>query len=197
MAVVVPTYRRSQCLGRCLRALSAQTRLPDRIVVVARTNDRATLDELEHLRKTGVGFELVRVSRPGQAAAIEAGVGSCSEQVVATVDDDTAASPDWLARLLSHYEDDVGGVGGRDVIEGGGPGTEIVVGKVTWYGRVIGNHHLGVGPPRDVDILKGVNMSFRHDLWRRQFSRQRARRAAEPRVGNLSTRSSAWLAAHL
>ena len=120
MAVVVPTYRRSQCLARCLRALSAQTRLPDRIVVVARTNDRATLDELEHLRKTGIGFELVRVSRPGKAAAIEAGVGSCSEQVVAMVDDDTAASPDWLARLLSHYEDDVGGVGGRDVIEGGG-----------------------------------------------------------------------------
>ena len=31
---------------------------------------------------------------------------------------------------------------------------------------MIGNHHLGAGPPRDVDILKGVNTSFRHDLWR-------------------------------
>jgi hypothetical protein len=25
------------------------------------------------------------------------------------------------------------------------------------------NHHLGVGGPRDVDVLKGVNMSFRRD----------------------------------
>jgi glycosyltransferase involved in cell wall biosynthesis len=167
VAVVVPTYRRAQCLARCLEALSAQTRHPDRIVVVARTNDRATLHELERIRKTGIGFELVRVSRPGKAAAIDAGVGLCSEEVVAMVDDDTAAWPEWLARLLSHYDDDVGGVGGRDAIEGGGvPRVAIVVGKVTWYGRVIGNHHLGAGPPRDVDILKGVNTSFRRDLWR-------------------------------
>jgi hypothetical protein len=32
---------------------------------------------------------------------------------------------------------------------------------VRWYGRVIGNHHLGVGPPRAVDVLKGANMSVR------------------------------------
>lgn len=32
---------------------------------------------------------------------------------------------------------------------------------VQWFGRVIGNHHLGTGGVREVDILKGVNMSFR------------------------------------
>ncbi len=32
-----------------------------------------------------------------------------------------------------------------------------------WFGRVIGNHHLGVGEPREVDVLKGVNMSFRQE----------------------------------
>ena len=167
VAVVVPTYRRAQCLARCLGALSAQTRLPDRIVVVARTNDRATLDELEHLRKTGIGFELVRVSRPGKAAAIEAGVGSCSEQVVAMVDDDTAASPEWLARLLSHYE--------RRRRRGRGKGRD----RRRWragnrdrrrQGHVVRPRDrqppLGAGPPRDVDILKGVNTSFRRDLWR-------------------------------
>jgi hypothetical protein len=26
---------------------------------------------------------------------------------------------------------------------------------------LIGNHHLGVGEPREVDVLKGVNMSYR------------------------------------
>ena len=28
---------------------------------------------------------------------------------------------------------------------------------------MIGNHHLGVGEPREVDVLKGVNMSFRQE----------------------------------
>ena len=35
------------------------------------------------------------------------------------------------------------------------------VGRIQWFGRMIGNHHIGVGPPRDVDVLKGTNMSFR------------------------------------
>jgi cellulose synthase/poly-beta-1,6-N-acetylglucosamine synthase-like glycosyltransferase len=35
------------------------------------------------------------------------------------------------------------------------------VGRVQWFGRVISNHHFGVGDPREVDLLKGANMSFR------------------------------------
>jgi GT2 family glycosyltransferase len=41
-----------------------------------------------------------------------------------------------------------------------------VVGRVQWFGRVIGRHHLGAGPPRDVDVLKGVNCAFRAPLLR-------------------------------
>jgi hypothetical protein len=40
-------------------------------------------------------------------------------------------------------------------------GEREVVGQVQWFGRVIGEHHLGVGEAREVDVLKGVNMSFR------------------------------------
>ncbi len=40
-------------------------------------------------------------------------------------------------------------------------GSRPIVGKLQWWGRVIGNHHLGIGAPREVDVLKGVNMSFR------------------------------------
>jgi hypothetical protein len=40
-------------------------------------------------------------------------------------------------------------------------GSKKLCGTVLWFGRVIGNHHLGVGPARDVDILKGANCAFR------------------------------------
>jgi hypothetical protein len=54
-------------------------------------------------------------------------------------------------------------VGGRDRIVGmEGPPKE-PVGRITSWGKLIGNHHLGEGPPRDVDVLKGVNMAFRRE----------------------------------
>ncbi len=40
-------------------------------------------------------------------------------------------------------------------------GARNTVGILQWYGRCIGNHHLGAGAPRRVDFLKGANMSFR------------------------------------
>jgi hypothetical protein len=41
------------------------------------------------------------------------------------------------------------------------PGNPETVGQVQWFGQVIGNHHVGKGEAREVDVLKGVNMSFR------------------------------------
>jgi hypothetical protein len=32
---------------------------------------------------------------------------------------------------------------------------------VAWFGRHVGGHHLGQGPPRDVAFLKGVNSAYR------------------------------------
>jgi hypothetical protein len=32
---------------------------------------------------------------------------------------------------------------------------------VHWFGRISGNHHLGAGNARDVDVLKGSNCAFR------------------------------------
>ena len=40
------------------------------------------------------------------------------------------------------------------------------MGKVQWFGRTIGNHHLGSGPARDVDVLKGANCAYRAPLLR-------------------------------
>jgi hypothetical protein len=58
----------------------------------------------------------------------------------------------------------LGGVGGRDWVHHNGvleAGERAVVGRVLWYGRVVGNHHLGIGGAREVDILKGANCAFR------------------------------------
>ncbi len=42
----------------------------------------------------------------------------------------------------------------------------LIVGRLTWYGRPIGNHHLGNGDARDVDFLKGCNFAFRKEQFK-------------------------------
>jgi hypothetical protein len=85
---------------------------------------------------------------------------------VAFTDDDAEPWPDWLERLATHFRDPtVNGVGGRDW-QPHERGNRLTVGKINWFGRVTGNHHLGSGQARDVDLLKGVNWAFRGELIR-------------------------------
>jgi GT2 family glycosyltransferase len=172
VSVVVPTYKRPQSLARCLDALDSQQYQPQETIVVVRGGDTASQ---ELVRGRAKPVRLVLVEHPGVVAAMNAGIATSRGDVVALTDDDSAPYPDWLARVVSVFESDVDGqlaaVGGRDWVHtqkglllDGSAGT---VGAISWFGRVTGNHHLGVGPPRDVDLLKGVNLIVIGDLLRR------------------------------
>ena len=165
VAALVPTLRRPDDLRRCLAGIAAQTRRPDRVIVVARPDDEATRAALD-AAPPELPLAVVAVRRPGQVAALNAGLAAVEEDVVAITDDDSVPRPDWLARIAARFEREpgVGAVGGRDWVRHGGEpvhGEERVVGRVTWYGRFLAFHHLGVGPARDVEFLKGANMAYR------------------------------------
>ncbi len=165
LCVIVPSFRRPADLARCLRALSAQTRPADQILVVARVGDVETFNVAQDWNAR-VPIELVEVTLPGVVHALNAGLARCVGEIAAITDDDAAPRPEWLARIEAHYAADptIGGVGGRDWIYNDGIielGDSAVVGRILWYGRIIGNHHRGVGPARDVELLKGANWSFR------------------------------------
>jgi hypothetical protein len=172
VSVVVPTYRRPQVLDRCLSALERQDRAPDEVIVVARREDEASRRVARaHAPLARVVAIDVPTGSPGVAAALNAGVAAASGEVVCLTDDDAEARPDWIARIERIFALDprVGAVGGRDWVFHGGrleEGAESRVGLVSWFGRTTGNHHLGIGPARDVDVLKGVNLSIRADLAR-------------------------------
>lgn len=165
VSVLVPTYHRPKDLKRCLDALSRQSVAPDEIIVVARENDTETWQVLDAwLGK--LPLRTVKVDIPGQVSALNAGLKHANTDIIAITDDDAAPRPEWVSRIKKHFSDDprVGGVGGRDWVHQYGKienGSRTLVGKVSWYGRVIGNHHLGVGEARSVDVLKGANMSYR------------------------------------
>ena len=168
VSVIVPSYKRPDQLLRCLAGLERQDRPPDEVVVVCRVTDEATLEAAGTWRDgaSRTARRVVTVEEPGVVAAMRTGTAAARGDVVAYTDDDAIPRPDWIARLCTHYDDpEVGGVGGRDVLRGEEwvpPGA--TVGRLTWFGKLLGNHHTGSGPLREVDVLKGVNMSFRRHL---------------------------------
>lgn len=165
VSVLVPSYRRPADLARCLAAIGAQVRSADQVLVVARTGDDATFVTA----RSWIGripLEIVEVGISGQVHAMNAGLDRCQGDIIAITDDDAAPRLDWLQRIERHFEADpgLGGVGGRDWIYQNGKvddGAKNIVGRVLWFGRIVGNHHLGVGPARPVDVLKGANCAFR------------------------------------
>jgi GT2 family glycosyltransferase len=163
-SVVVPSFGRPRSLAVCLGALAAQSRTPEETIVVVRAGDDATRALLaEFPSGEAIGLREQVVEQPGQVAALAAGSASAVNEVVAITDDDAAPRPEWLERLEDWFADPaVTAVGGRDFLTfaADDPRTDDV-GRMRWYGRLSGNHHLGEGPPRDVDVLKGVNMAFR------------------------------------
>lgn len=167
VTVLVPTYRRPEDLARCLSALLCQQRAPEQIVVVARADDAATHACLaEHVTPRVLNVEVATVDEPGQVAALNRGLEAATGDVIAITDDDAAPRADWVARIAAHFEADakLGALGGRDWVHEEGrvlDGERELVGRVQRTGRIVGNHHLGVGEAREVDLLKGANMSYR------------------------------------
>lgn len=165
VSVVVPTFRRPASLEQCLHGLSRQERAPDEVLIVTQAGDTEShelLAKWEHFRP----LRVLRLTTTGAIAQYNAGLAAAQGDIVAITDDDAVPRPDWLLRIERHFvqHSDLGGVGGRDyVIENNalltGPAPQ--VGTVQWFGRIVGNHHLGTRFFPDVDVLKGVNMAFR------------------------------------
>ncbi len=138
--------------------------MPDEVIVIVREEDAETRRLLDANRFGKLNVNVATIHEPGLVAALNRGLEAATCDVVAFTDDDTVPRPDWLERIERHFAADpcLGGLGGRDWLHPpSGEVDQLTVGKVRWYGRMVGNHHRGVGSSRPVDVLKGANMSFR------------------------------------
>lgn len=160
--VVVATFNRPDNVRICLQHLARQSHTPDEIVVVDSSPHRLTADVV-------ADFPGVRYIRndagPGTLATSRAiGVAETRSDIVAFIDDDAYAEPDWLENILARYADpSVGAVGGR--ASNGRPGEEHeghdAVGRLLPDGTLTGNFAADTGRDLDVDHVLGANMSVR------------------------------------
>lgn len=171
ITVLIPTYRRPESLTRCLEGLSRQTRKADEILIVGSKNDSQTISSMQTQKWERLPIREIYIPDRGQVRQLNSGVNAAKGEIIAITDDDAVPHSDWLERIEACFlvaSEKVAGVGGRDIVYHGAQlesGSKATVGKVLWYGKVIGNHHLGTGNPRSVDVLKGVNCAYRRSVF--------------------------------
>ena len=160
--VVVCAYadERFEALAAAVGSLRAQTAPPDEVIVVIDGNPAL-------LARAAAAFPdatvIANPGRRGLSDARNAGLARARGDVVAFLDDDAEAAPDWLERLTAHYDDPaVAGVGGW--IE-----PVWLAGRPRWFPEefdwVVGCSYRGLptgcAPVRN---LIGANMSFRREV---------------------------------
>lgn len=164
--MVVVTYERPTHVARCLDQLQVQTVPPVEIIVV----DSSIGDDTARVvreRFPSVRYEVNPAGRGATATARNLGFALTTGDILAFLDDDAFAEPDWLERLLPFFDDPgVGGVGGRQIRQQPGELTEGVdaIGQLRDDGTLTGNFAADPGGPVDVDHLLGANMAFRRSI---------------------------------
>jgi cellulose synthase/poly-beta-1,6-N-acetylglucosamine synthase-like glycosyltransferase len=110
VSVVVPVRNGRATIGACLDALLAQDYPGGTEVIVV---DNGSSDGTAAVAR-GREVALVHEPRQGRAIARNAGIARAAGEIVAFVDADCVAEPDWLAALVVPFGDTaVGGVGGE------------------------------------------------------------------------------------
>jgi GT2 family glycosyltransferase len=163
LTVVVCAYTEDRwtALRDALGSLRAQTRTPDQVVLVVDHNPRL----LERARAEFEDVECVpNEEAQGLSGARNTGVRRATGDVVAFLDDDAAAAPDWAGQLLSAYEDhSVIGVGGGVDPGWAAPRPGWFPDEFLW---VVGCSYAGQPVGRaEVRNPIGANMSFRRSVF--------------------------------
>jgi len=124
ISVVIPSYNSAHTISKCLDSLQKQSFNGDLEIIVADSSEDSTA-EMVAARYPDV--QLVRLNKktdPGTARNI--GIGLAKGELIACLDADCVAAPDWLARMADAHQASHDVVGG---IVRNSPNSDNVVGR--------------------------------------------------------------------
>ena len=162
VSVVICAYTeaRGTALLEALASLRAQSRAPLEVIVVVDHNPQLR----DWLSRRASGARVIESrEQSGLAGARNTGLRAASGEVVAFLDDDAAAAPDWIERLAQAYRDPrVAGVGGTVVPVWERECPPWLPEEFHW---VVGCSYRGLPVQRSpVRNFIGCNMSFRREI---------------------------------
>jgi glycosyltransferase involved in cell wall biosynthesis len=157
ISVVIPVLDDASHLAVCLRALAAQTRPADELIVV----DNGSADDSVAVARN-FGARVLHEPVRGIAPANATGFDAASGDIVARLDADSIPAPDWLARIEAAFAVDphlAALTGSADFRDGSALvnwiGREVYLRWYFWaMGRLLGH------PP-----LFGSNLAMRTEVW--------------------------------
>jgi GT2 family glycosyltransferase len=157
VVVCAASVEREPLLRECVCSLLGGVRVPEEILVVVDQNPALEVSVASWLPPE---VRLLRSETSGISASRNAGLRAATADVVAFVDDDAAAEPEWLLRVIQPFEesDRVLGAGGAVVPEWEN-GAGWLPDELLWVvGCTYVGHRESAGPIRNPI---GCNMAFR------------------------------------
>lgn len=111
ISVVIPHLNQPQMLARCLASLMAGRRQPDEVIVV----DNGSSSLPKAVCEAVPGVTLLQEPIPGPGPARNRGIAMATGDVLAFIDADCLADPDWLAEAAGAMADPQATILGGDV----------------------------------------------------------------------------------
>jgi glycosyltransferase involved in cell wall biosynthesis len=150
ISVVVAAHNAARTLDDCLNSLR-NLRYPDYEVIVV--NDGST-DNSDAIIQ-GYPFRAITTPQGGVGAARNAGMRVATGEIIAYIDADARADPEWLSYLVATFlESDVAGVGGPNLL----PQEDNWVAKCVY--RSPGGPTQVMLDDRSAEHIPGCNMAF-------------------------------------
>lgn len=170
ISLIIPTYKRKSDFQRTLNSVSLQAHDIDEVITIIGPNDKESYHLAMSFKSKIVNLKVVQSDKASVVHALNLGLQKSSQDILCLTDDDIELPEGWAKRVKKAFKvnPDMGAYGGPDKLISDkhkelayNPVKEVGVFK--WHG-MIGNHHLGIiDSPAVVDIIKGVNFSFRRD----------------------------------
>lgn len=151
VSVVVCAYREEATIGNCLRSLT-QLRYPEyEVIVVDDGSDDATAEIASRFP-----VDVLSPGRVGLSSARNLGLGVASGEIIAYIDADAMADPDWLTYLVLGLDADRAvAVGGPNLVPPSDPPVAQCIARAPG-----GPIHVLIDDQR-AEHIPGCNMAFR------------------------------------
>ncbi len=156
VTVIIPAYNSAATIGACLRALQMQSTPPGEIIVADSSKDETP----EIIQRDFPCVHLTRFDNqtfPGPAR--NRGARMAQGEILAFIDSDCLAAPDWVARIVAAHN-------AGHYIAGGSLEVGNAEKPIAWAGHMLEfREFLPIGPARPVIHIPTCNLSYRKEVF--------------------------------
>jgi glycosyltransferase involved in cell wall biosynthesis len=158
LSLIIPVYNEERHIRACLDAITRQTMAPYEVIVV----DNNCSDDTIAIAKSYDFVRVVHEKKQGRAHARSTGFNTATGDVIGRIDADSELAPNWVERVLAHFENDkdlqgLTGIGFTDIV----PYTHRV--KSTLFAR---SYYWVVQVLFRTTTMWGATMAVRSSAWR-------------------------------